>query len=112
LTICAFTLPSANGKRNLDFGESVDVPSSKKSARLSVIELNKICLSREEIAEFTRAHTRARQLAFLRNNGIRHYVDNNGWPVVTLAAIGVAEDPGEAPKSWEHRPSWRSNKAV
>lgn len=47
----------------------------------------KLCLSREEIAELTRAHTRARQLAFLRNNGIKHYVDNNGWPVVTLAAV-------------------------
>lgn len=71
-----------------------------------MIELSKLCLSREEIAEFTRAYTRARQLAFLRNNGIRHYVDNNGWPVVTLAAIGVNESASPS------KPAWRSNKAI
>jgi len=71
-----------------------------------VVELSKLCLSREEIAEFTRAYTRARQLAFLRNNGIRHYVDNNGWAVVTLAAIGVDESVSPA------KPAWRSNKLV
>jgi hypothetical protein len=72
-----------------------------------VVELSKLCLSREEIAEFTRAHTRARQLAFLRKNGIRHYVDNAGWPVVTLVAIGVvaADDPLIT------RKPWKSNKA-
>lgn len=75
------------------------------------MELSKLCLSREEITEFTRAHTRARQLAFLRNNGIRHYVDNNGWPVVTLAAIGVVEVPKEGRKPWEPSVPWRSSKA-
>lgn len=69
------------------------------------MEESKLCLSREEIAEFTRAYTKARQLAFLRNNGIRHYVDNNGWPVVTLAAVGLV-DTAAKPK-----PEWRSNKA-
>lgn len=60
----------------------------------SMMNDEKLCLSREEIAEFTRAHTRARQLAFLRNNGIRHYVDNAGWPVVTVSAIeGVKVEP-------------------
>lgn len=73
-----------------------------------MIEVSKLCLSREEIAEFTRAHTRARQLAFLRNNGIRHYVDNAGWPVVTLAAIGVV--PVEGPLTT--RKPWKSNKAM
>ena len=47
---------------------------------------------------------KARQLAFLRQNGIRHYLDVYGWPVVTRAAVeGVMEAP--AP------PVWRSNKA-
>lgn len=71
------------------------------------MELSKLCLSREEIAEFTRAHTRARQLAFLRNNGIRHYVDNAGWPVVTLAAIGVVAAGGPVAT----RMPWQPNKA-
>jgi hypothetical protein len=76
-----------------------------------VIEVSKLCLSREEIAEFTRAHTRARQLAFLRNNGIRHYVDNAGWPVVALAAIGVVEVPKEGRTPWEPSVPWKSSKA-
>lgn len=67
---------------------------------------DKLCLSREEIAEFTRAHTRARQLAFLRNNGIKHYVDNNGWPVVTVSAIdGVKTEVRQ-------RSPWKPNKAA
>lgn len=67
---------------------------------------DKLCLSREEIAEFTRAHTRARQLAFLRNNGIRHYVDNNGWPVVTVAAIdGIKAESRQ-------RTPWKPHKAA
>lgn len=66
----------------------------------------KLCLSREEITEFTRAHTRARQLAFLRNNGIRHYVDNAGWPVVTVAAIEGIEAESR------QRTPWKPHKAA
>lgn len=61
---------------------------------------DKLCLSREEIAELARAHTRARQLAFLRNNGIKHYVDNNGWPVVTLAAVEGLQTAGRKNAPW------------
>jgi hypothetical protein len=68
---------------------------------------DKLCLSREEIAELTRAHTRATQLAFLRRNGIRHYVDNQGWPVVTHAAVA-----GEAARAAQARPIWTPNKAA
>lgn len=51
-----------------------------------------LCLSRDEIAELCRTPRRARQLAFLRQNGIRHYLDAYGWPVVTRAAVeGVPE---------------------
>lgn len=63
-------------------------------------------LSRTEIAAFTRAHTRARQLAFLRQNGIRHYVDLHGWPVVTRVAI---EGMPEAKKPTKE---WKPNKAA
>jgi hypothetical protein len=67
----------------------------------------KLCLSREEIAELTRAHTRATQLAFLRRNGIRHYVDNQGWRVVTHAAVA-----GEATSAAQAKPAWHPNKAA
>ena len=46
-----------------------------------------LCLSRDEIAELTRAQTRRRQVSFLVRNGIRHYVDEYGWPVVIRAAV-------------------------
>lgn len=65
-----------------------------------------LCLSRDEIAELTRAKTKARQLAFLRTNGIRHYVDAYGWPVVTRAAV-----EGQEEKPPQVAPRWSSNKA-
>lgn len=65
-----------------------------------------LCLSRTEIAELTRAQTRKRQVAFLVANGIRHYVDAHGWPVVTRAAV-----EGERDAVQDHRP-WKPRKAA
>lgn len=59
-----------------------------------------LCLSKTEIAELTRACTKARQLGFLRKNGIRHYVDDHGWPVVTRAAVEGQPDQAHAKRSW------------
>lgn len=67
-----------------------------------------LCLTRDEISELTRCKLKASQVAFLRSNGIRHYVDAHGWPVVTRAAIGVGDAATEKPVV---KP-WRSNKAV
>lgn len=64
------------------------------------------CLTRDEIAELARTPQRKRQLTFLRTNGIRHYVDAHGWPVVTWAAVeGVQETE-------QDRPAWKPNKAA
>ena len=61
-----------------------------------------ICLSRDELTELTRTPRKARQVAFLRQNGIRHYLDAYGWPVVTRAAVGIApaDDGKPAVKPW------------
>lgn len=64
------------------------------------------CLTRDELTELCRTPRKARQLQFLRQNGIRHYLDAYGWPVVTRAAIG-ADPVGPV----EAVPEWRSNKA-
>lgn len=64
-----------------------------------------LCLSRDEIAELCRTPRKARQLQFLRQNGIRHYLDAYGWPVVTRAAV-----EGE-PETEYAGPIWRPNKA-
>jgi hypothetical protein len=65
-----------------------------------------LCLSRDEIAELTRAQTRKRQAAFLRANGVRHYIDANGWPVVTRAAVEGGKE------SEQHGRGWKPNKAA
>lgn len=64
-----------------------------------------LCLSRDEVKELSRTPFKARQLAFLRQNGITHYVDGHGWPVVLRAAVGadVGQPIAEAPE-------WTPNK--
>lgn len=62
-------------------------------------------LSRDELTELCRTNRKARQLAFLRQNGIRHYLDAYGWPVVTRAAVeGMPEKEGPVER-------WVPNKA-
>lgn len=39
-------------------------------------------LSRDDIKALCRTPRRKGQAEFLRNNGIRHYLDAHGWPVV------------------------------
>jgi len=63
-----------------------------------------LCLSRDEIQELSRTPIKARQLAFLRQNGIRHYVDGHGWPVVLRVAVGAGvEAPQAKIPEWEPR---------
>ncbi|WNY18124.1 DUF4224 domain-containing protein [Xylella fastidiosa] len=65
-----------------------------------------LCLSRSEVAELCGTPQRARQAAFLRKNGIRHYLDAHDWPVVLRAAIDAM------PPSPMVRPVWKSNKVA
>ena len=66
-----------------------------------------LVLSRSEIAQLARSPMKARQVAFLRDNGIRHYVDAYGWPVVLRSAVegGDASDKPAAA-------AWKPNKAA
>lgn len=77
-----------------------DITKRKEVATVS------LCLSRDEIAGLTRCKLKAKQLEFLRRNGILHYIDAHGWPVVTRAAVEGGKDL-EPPA-----PRWRSNKAI
>jgi len=65
-----------------------------------------LCLSKTEVAQLARTSMKARQLAFLRSNGIRHYVDQYGWPVVLRATL-----EGTRPVPDTH-PVWKPNKAA
>jgi hypothetical protein len=62
-----------------------------------------LCLSRTEIAELTRAKTRAGQIRVLQRNGVRHIIAADGWPSVTRAAVeGQPDQRQDAPK-WKPR---------
>lgn len=60
-----------------------------------------LCLSRDELAELCRTTRKAGQVAFLCQNGIRHYVDAHGWPVVTRAAVEGMPEPEQTSPIWK-----------
>ncbi len=66
--------------------------------------MSELCLSRDEIRDLTRTPIKARQAAFLRANGIKHYMDGHGWPVVLRSAV--------EPTMIEALPKWKPNKAA
>lgn len=66
-----------------------------------------LALSKQEVRELCRTPIKARQIAFLRSNGIRHYVDGHGWPVVLRSTV----ETGEAPSGQAGKP-WKPNKAA
>lgn len=63
-------------------------------------------LTREEVAELTGAHKKARQIAVLIRNGIRHTINAAGWPMVTRVAVEGGQSAALPP------PRWQSNKAA
>lgn len=67
--------------------------------------MSQLCLSKDEVAELCRTPQRARQARFLQQNGIRHYLDAHGWPVVLRSAVEPVEKQKPAV------PVWRPNKA-
>lgn len=60
-----------------------------------------LCLSRDEIRGMARTPIRARQAKFLRDNGIKHYIDPHGWPVVLRATVEVNNAAPDAGKAWK-----------
>jgi hypothetical protein len=57
-------------------------------------------LSRDEIAELTGAKTKARQIAILQRNGVRHWINAAGQPVVARCVLeGVAPEKN-ADQDW------------
>jgi hypothetical protein len=63
----------------------------------------KLCLTRDEIKALTRTPQKARQLMFLRQNGIRHYIDGHGWPVILRAAVGITDPVAKPPEWWPNK---------
>lgn len=60
-------------------------------------------LSRAEMADLCGSPQRAHQLGFLRLNGIKHYVDAHGWPVVLWRHIDGATTPAAESLRWKSR---------
>lgn len=67
--------------------------------------MSDLVLSRDEVRALCRTRLRAGQAAFLRKNGIRHYLDAHGWPVVLRATVEGAESNASGQV-------WKSNKAA
>lgn len=57
-------------------------------------------LSRDEVAELTGAKSRKRQIANLRQNGIRHTINAAGWPVVMRSVIEGTTKREQDAKPW------------
>lgn len=57
-------------------------------------------LSRDEIASLCRTPQRARQAAFLRKNGIKHYLDAYDWPVVLRSSVEGSAAAAKQPLTW------------
>lgn len=66
--------------------------------------MSDLVLSRDEVRDLTGTPIKARQVKFLRANGIRHYLDAYGRPKVLRSAVegtGTADD----------LPEWKPRKA-
>lgn len=59
--------------------------------------------SHGQVSELTGAHTRARQLRVLRQNGTRHTLNAAGWPVVPLSAVNGDKAKPEESAAWKPR---------
>ncbi|MCI2243845.1 DUF4224 domain-containing protein [Xanthomonas sp. PPL568] len=68
---------------------------------------NEIRLSRDEVRDLTDTPYLDRQIAFLVKNGIRHYIDLNGRPVVLRCTIEGAAAAADADAQ-----AWKPNKAA
>lgn len=68
---------------------------------------DEIALSKKEVRDLCRTPLKARQIAFLRQNGIRHYLDAHGFPVVLRSTID-----GTQPQDQQVIKTWKSNKAA
>lgn len=66
-----------------------------------------IRLSKREVADVTGSPQRKRQIGFLRLNRIKHYVDEDGWPVVLWMHL----DPSMQPVQ-DDRQTWKPHKAA
>lgn len=63
---------------------------------------SELVLSKEEVRQLCRTPIKARQVAFLQRNGVRHYVDGHGWPVVLRSSLEGGRASAE-PKGWQPR---------
>lgn len=60
-------------------------------------------LTRAQVAELTGAKIKRLQIAHLRANGIRFYVNAAGWPVVPVSAIDGKPAKDDTDKPWRSK---------
>lgn len=62
---------------------------------------DRVRLSKAETADLCGSPQRAHQIGFLRLNGIKHYVDAHGWPVVLWCHLDPTQRQVAESKSWK-----------
>lgn len=60
-------------------------------------------LSKAEMADLCGSPQRKHQIGFLRLNGIPHYVDAHGWPVVVRSAVDPTIARVAESRAWKSR---------
>lgn len=65
--------------------------------------MTELLLTREEVVHLTGARTRLGQIENLRANGIRHFINRAGWPVVPRSAIDGTPAAKAEPQAWQPR---------
>lgn len=68
-----------------------------------VVRVSEFTLSKPELADLCRSPQRKHQIGFLRLNGIAHYVDAHGWPVVLRSAVDPAIARVAESRVWKSR---------
>lgn len=68
--------------------------------------MSDLVLSRDEVRALCGTPVRKRQVAFLRKNGIIHYLDAHDRPVILRATVEGKPDEGATSAVW------KSNKAA
>jgi hypothetical protein len=66
-------------------------------------ETQSFVLSREERAQLCGSPQKKHQIGFLKLNGIPHYVDAHGWPVVVRSAVDPTLARVAESRAWKSR---------
>lgn len=66
-------------------------------------ESTRVRLSKSEMSDLCGSPQRKHQIGFLRFTGIKHYVDEDGWPVVLWCHLDPVFERVSESRAWKSR---------